>query len=350
MRGGQDSDEMSTSSRLAVLLALFTVLSLQCTKPNDKSGTDLDASSQDASSRSDAAPATCNTDTHRCVAPPPTDWRGPVSRAWATNAVPVECGENYDLERQAVFGGLVAEGDCTCDCSQQTTGTSCGNATIKGYYAPLGNEAPCSDPIAGATDSLPAGGVCTSTPLAATTAIRNVKVTLGTVTSSGVCGETPQLTNTLAGASFTTAERYCASSVPPEATCGTDELCAEEPDIGFDTELCVYQEGDHACDQSSFYTEKSLRYDGVVEGRSCGACSCKGPAVGSSCGGWVNMGATCSTVLGTGGCDVDPWTGPDQGARYAAPESFDCQPAGGGVIGEATPTGVVTFCCEAPPS
>ncbi len=301
----------------------------------------------------DSGPNACPTATHQCVAEPPTvDWLGPVIRASASlPADPAPCGVAYDTESALVFDGLNATGSCSCSCSGNTAGTACGSATVRGYFSPIGGEGPCSAPISGATDSLPDGGSCSASPLASNSQVSHVWVALGKITTPGTCAETPQVTDTIATATWTTAERFCEVETPIDATCDSGNTCAPLADDGFDDQLCVYRVGVHICVAESAYPETFVRYQDIADQRECGACACNGPVVGSTCPGAVRFGQSainCSNgAISTGGCISDPYEGTGDGARFQAATTFSCDESGGGVEGIAAGADAITFCCQA---
>lgn len=361
---------LSTALACGLSVASSMLFLVGCTQPNASVNSDATIEQDGSVAIIDANPALdsgldaapiCPTTTHQCVAEAPSDqWSGPVARtsSMAPNA-PATCGDNYSVEAWHVFGDLVANGTCSCSCTGDASGTSCTDAVLRGYFAELGGEAPCSAPVSGATVSLPAtslGASCNTTPLASISSIRDVRVTLGQVANPGSCDEVPQVTNSIVSAEFALEDRYCGVATAIEATCDGVTTCVPQVDSGFASELCIYQVGEHTCDESAVYTERFVRFQDSSDERSCGACACDAPAAGSSCGGFVRMGQrlpiggrfTCNGTFNTGSCGTDPWVTPDDGAQYVVLSSFSCSASGGGVIGAASGTNAVTFCCQAP--
>jgi len=342
------------------MLALFSVLlmawgAMAC----DKSAAACDSTSQcetgftcsasglcesvDASvDPSDAAPA-CPETTHTCAGAVPTGWSGPVAGTRAgIGETLADCSGEYASEAALVGEALIEQGACTCSCSGNAENVLCGSASVA--ERPSGGCFMC--PIVGTTcnsQEITSENTCQSVP-GNLGDLALLRVSLGSVTDSGDCSSLPSVSNDLTSF-FASEERYC-SAAAIDGTCAEAGPCVPKVSDSAFTAMCIFQGGDHECPEA--YPAKETRFQAIEDGRSCSACTCVGPAVGSSCGGAVHIGPSCASsfVVNTTSCLTNPVeTGGGTTARYAPNPITDCAAEGGVEIGEIAATGQTTFCC-----
>ncbi len=287
--------------------------------------------------------AACPSDTHQCIAPPPVDWSGPVARTSASAPnVPISCATNYSQEVLDVFSGLQATGDCSCACSGTASGTACSNSSTIGF-----NQSSCQA-LAGGTTTVILGG-CSESPAQSQASYRWGP---SSVTGAGSCAS-PSVDDTIVPAFFAQEERFCESVDTPAGSCSGSDSCLPVTDSGFENELCIYQEGDQTCPVST-YTEKFTRFVGVNDDRSCGACNCNGPSNGTVCANVTVRPSTNSECFNGIGAPIsaNSCVSGNFPTAFSTTSTdlrpFGCTASGGGVVGAATETGLMTFCCQAP--
>ncbi len=299
----------------------------------------------DASPPADAAPA-CPADTHFCAAPAPEGWSGPVIGAKAgTLAELAACPAEFATEEKLVASELAVAGECSCDCPGIAAGVLCSDAVISAVNGTSVQQ--CNAICAGGcATALKPDATCAASLDSDITAAPAVRVSLGKIQNSGTCGAAIESNNF--AAEFAEQARYCSGSAI-EASCPASGECLPvSSDASYDS-VCIFQAGDQECPAE--YSEKTLRFEGLTDDRSCSSCSCSGPAVNSSCGGQVSIfsgtaspcggSATVLTATCTAKTAAQAIT-----AKWNPAATFDCSLSSGGVeSGEAAATDPVTFCC-----
>ena len=257
----------------------------------------------------------------------PIGWEGPVVLTKPAGS----CGAGFDVEIMAGetdHAGAPVTCDCECGAAAGSVCTSAtvtrfGQADCMGAY-PAMEVSACTNVAGNAVSwtavATPTGGSCVANDLI----------------------ETPAAT--------WNDRKLCGMGSPSACEEG---ICAPVPGAGLEPRLCIYEEGDVACDAEQFPNKVVLYTGGHVDDRRCDAtCTCGDP-VGAACEGYVQafQGAGClapqdGVVFGT--CDPDYInsngslsilvTGVQQGA---------CSPLPRAATGQITGVTPVTVCCTA---
>jgi hypothetical protein len=157
---------------------------------------------------------------------------------------------------------------------------------------------------------------------------------------------------------------YAAACYNPRPGGGCSSgSCLPRPAPPFGVATCITQTGDVAC--PSPYTQRYLYYGGVLDNRSCSACSCASPSGGACAGSAVfASNDTCSsdrvTLATVGTCaelGSDP-TPPDPPSLHSRSVIYTanptnggtCTPSGGAPVGSAEATNPITYCCMSAPA
>ena len=130
------------------------------------------------------------------------------------------------------------------------------------------------------------------------------------------------------------------SGCSAEAALGECEVCSDNV-----AGLCIWQEGDVACDVPGF-AEKTLMFTDVDDGRTCSDCTC-GDVTGR-CTGSVTYRAGDTCNLGTvGEGDAGDCVEADfaRGADLEFSDDLGCEAADVSPVGAATPIRPITACC-----
>jgi hypothetical protein len=213
---------------------------------------------------------------HVCVEDAPTDWEGPMAMATAaaTASSPSCTGTGYERQVLTKFGAInMGSATCGCECGSPAS-QSCGQidmqrGTVSCFVLTSTiSAAEYSNMTPGSCFSVPGGGE-NFYPYATYT--------------GGAC--TPQPTSNIVDATFTERMTACETNSASPAGCAAQSQCVPELDNPLET-FCIYRDGDNAC-PSGPYTERTLYYDTIDDGRSCTACTC-GTATGSCTGTWTS--------------------------------------------------------------
>jgi hypothetical protein len=262
-----------------------------------------------------------------CVAPP-LGWDGPVVLTTPGGT----CGAGFDVELMAGETDHVgAPVTCGCECGP-ATGSVCPSATVTRF-----GQAECMGP---AYPPIEVGG-CTNV---------GGSPTSWTAVATPVGGSCPPTDLSQTPDATWNDRKLCGMGSPDACEVGT---CAPVPAAGLEPRLCIYEDGDVACDAEQFPNKVILYTGGHVDDRRCDAdCAC-GQPTGTACQGFVQAfnGAGCGASqdgVVFGMCDLDYLgstgslnilvTGVDQGA---------CSPLARSPIGQITGVGPVTVCCTA---
>lgn len=261
-----------------------------------------------------------------CVAPP-IGWEGPVVLTTPGGA----CGAGFDVELMAGETDHVgAPVTCGCECGG-ATGSVCTSATVTRF-----GQADCMGPY----------------PTLEVSACTNVagNAVSWTAVATPTGGSCPPNDLFAKPAATHNDRKLCGLASPGACEAG---ICAPVPGAGLEPRLCIYEDGDVACDAAEFPNKVVLYTGGHVDDRRCDVdCTCGDP-VGTACEGFVQgfQGAGCLTpqdgvVFGT--CDPTYVgsngslnllvTGVQQGA---------CSPVPRQPIGGITGIGPITVCCTA---
>jgi hypothetical protein len=288
-----------------------------------------------------------------CTPPAPAGWLGPAALWQGTDVPPFRlCPDNgYQQGLGGGWTGIIAEpalcADCTCSAPE---GASCATANLS-----FGNPGTCGG-LTLPTTIL--ANVCQSFRLRLDA--RSVGWDSAPATG-GACQSGTDGDSTLPPVRWS---RYAAACYNPRPGGGCSSGgCLPRPAAPFGGGICITQTGDLAC--PSPYTERFLYYGGLLDNRSCTACSCASPS-GATCSGSVLLGsdAICSadriTLSRLGSCadlgpDPTPPEPPAQQSRSAyytgsVANRGTCAPSGGAPIGSAEATNPITYCCTPPPS
>lgn len=260
-----------------------------------------------------------------CVAPP-IGWEGPVVLTTPDG----DCGGAFDVELMAGETDHVGPPvSCGCECGD-AAGSVCTSATVTRF-----GEPECEGPY----PTLEVGG-CTNVAGNAVS---------WTAVATPVGGSCPPNDLSAKPTATWNDRKLCGLASPGACEAG---VCAPVPGVGLEPRLCIYEDGDVACDAAEFPNKIVLYTDGHVDDRRCDVdCTC-GEPTGTACEGFVQgfQGAGCATpqdgvLFGT--CDAYVSsngslnlfvTGVQQGACAALPRA---------AIGQITGVAPVTVCCTA---
>lgn len=312
----------------------------------------------------------CNT---QCMASAPLGWLGPMARSVASAEAPAECSESFSEEHSLLFSDIVVDNDCACSCGK-TTKQSCSMAKIQEWTRDEPscefNECSVSAPLNGGSGS---GSGCIEDTLQIAhdscpevqSTMKNSNVIKGTLGSlSGGSCTAPTATGTTSS-SFETQTRLCQAELSGVG-CAAEEVCAPTLDDDFEAGLCIVQEGEHACPESSTYTERFVVFDSIDDSQSCDASSCSCAVPTGSCGGQIELragnefscGAILATLKGASGT-IGPIGSGGSNLCAARPAAFarvtyspdlanrTCPRSGlASVVGQASGAGATTICCS----
>ncbi len=120
--------------------------------------------------------------------------------------------------------------------------------------------------------------------------------------------------------------------------------CADAPPSPFESRLCIYRPGSHACPPAAAKSWWTY-FEGIEDSRDCSTCAC-GPS-GTGCVGSLaqHANAACAPPPAYPPANTCVYIGTDS-LRYEAKILGGCTPTSQPQPnGEATPTGAVTICC-----
>lgn len=311
--------------------------------PDTTVGPDTDDSSGDTET---TGPAACGSG-NVCAPEAPAGWAGPVVWAETATADPQPaCPESYAALAFNAFDDLQAPpAECTCECDEPT-GTACGSLTLELH----GTDSSC---IGAPDDTFTIlGGACNNLPNEPSGQYWEVA---DPGLSSGSC--TPMDSTAVPPAGWSQTSTVCGGAAIEDGECAGAETCVATPPEGFESRLCVWQEGDLECPAGS-YEDRFVRHADFDDGRNCTTCtcddatgSCSGAVLlwpGSNCTQGGQPGAAGSIDL-DGGCERAltsssyPVTAAEAGTITVGDAS--CAPSGGVPTGEAEPDEPFTLCC-----
>jgi len=285
-----------------------------------------------------------------CVDPVPGGWAGPLALFVDVNPggpppQPAPCPPTYPMD---VYDGVglptQPQDQCNCTCAT-STGGKCGSTTVTIY-----TNSSCTTSCGNATDPTSCAYLNNCAGYTGTYAI----VPATPVADAGSCKPSQTIVQPAWG--WTQTSRTCQTMTLGGA-CGTGGVCVNVPPSPFLPKVCLAQSGDVPCPGGT-YSSKNVFYQGgnhVDDARGCSACTCQTP--NTKCLG------TAMTVfdVGTGPCDYTSYYNlvVDGGCQplytlspyyvlesppYVSPGS--CQPTGGQPVGQITPLGPTTVCCQ----
>ena len=191
-----------------------------------------------------------------CVAPPPSNWLGPVVMREASADAPASCGGSYPDQQDLAFDGVVAEPAlCGCTC------TSNGNATdavLTSFADPACTTLCQTIPLPDSDCTKITNVACPGAPAA------------WRVDFPAYCDATPEETLTPWG--WEIATTLCKPAKIDPDVCGPGNLCVPEPSDPGPRPLCIVAPDDRAC--PSPYTKKFVRFHDAQDKRHCTACEC----------------------------------------------------------------------------
>lgn len=278
-----------------------------------------------------------------CVPGVPPGWLGPVAFWEGSSAQPLPaCPAGYGAPQDAQGKLTAPDAECVCSCATQDQ--DCTGAVQVTLYADLSCQTPC---INAQPEACSAVAGCNGNQ-------GSLRAQLG-APQGGSCAATVQ--KTTEPPTWERHARLCQLSGEPSSGCLSDEQsCVPTPGLPFASQTCVYRlvlDGQPIpqC-PASYSTGPSVLYNAFSDDRSCGACSCSGPA-GGKCSGkiLVSNQEDCSEAF-----EYDVGTGCQQFSLDARPThasgSYDlspgtCSVAGAPVaMGGVLPTGdALVVCC-----
>ncbi|HEX4352816.1 MAG TPA: hypothetical protein VHZ95_07885 [Polyangiales bacterium] len=273
-----------------------------------------------------------------CVTKAPDGWRGPIALATGDD-VPSDCSGAFG--DKAFEAGTEPSADATscsaCTCSGD-------NACAAFVDFGTGSDAACG----GATCTTSVNQSCAEIMPPCLNAVASAYLQTKLPASSGACTpstETPNLPET----HWKSRAIGCALSAADGGGCDKDVCAPKSAGDRFQTNFCIWQEGDVAC-PSKTYTDKQLLYRDLSDTRSCSACVCSGPNCSYDWKVFADSDTTCTMPLLS-------LSSPDQCVqvnpvgnmlRVGAAISGDgkCTPTGGQPQGQLQPTNPITVCCH----
>jgi hypothetical protein len=231
-------------------------------------------------------PVNCNLDTHTCLSNVPLGWNGPVAdvdanaSAGCQGSFPEAAFENYEA--------VVADpAVCTCDCGPAQGGSCADDVTVELYPVESTNQSSCQyQPV---PDLVAAPGPIFvaqhqeydgNYPSGWDTYDARFIAHPPSVETPGTCGVAAEATE-LGEPELLDARQACAPAVRFDA-CDADTICVPNPDVPFETGVCIWAEGHLPCPAGTDFVNREVRQLGVVDDRACSSCSC-GDAVDQSC-------------------------------------------------------------------
>ncbi len=284
-------------------------------------------------------PAACGSG-NVCAPEVPAGWAGPVVWAETATADPQPaCPESYAELAFNAFDDLQAPpAECTCECGEPT-GVGCAPLTLELH----GADSSC---IGAPDDTFTiVGSACNNLPNEPSGQYWEVA---DPGLSSGSC--TPMDSTAVPPAGFSQTSTVCGGAAIGEGECVGTETCVAAPPEGFESRLCVWQEGDLECPTGS-YEDRFVRHADFSDGRNCTACTCGDPS--GTCVGNVVLwpSPSCSGMLiagmvSVGGSCVQAADSVNSAeAGTLSVEDASCAPSGGVPTGEAEPDEPFTLCC-----
>lgn len=341
--------------------------------PGPGSGNDGDGDSDDegetgtddgGESGGDETPGNCDLSTHACISNVPEGWNGPIARLDAANEM--GCAGAFAQQAFETYQGVMADpAVCECECGAPEGG-SCASETIVELYPIYSipdveshNQTTCEyqpvpDYVALNHQEAIANDLA---GLTYPSAWESFDVRF--IAERPLVAEASSCATALAGSQipepqFVDAERACAPEVP-FPSCDADTMCVPNPGVAFEEGVCIWAEGDVACPAGTDFVNREVRNTGVIDDRTCSACSCS-DAVGETCddatlylwytAGWLfnvrefSVNETCTranleNAVRWLGITVDP----------GEPSGGSCTPQGGNPQGGVQPEAQITVCC-----
>jgi hypothetical protein len=271
-----------------------------------------------------------------CAPPIPAGWSGPVKSV--TNAI--DCNGGFADPAGAFFTDF-DPGEDSCSCACQPMDAACadtvevqvwgsgGCAGDPDYVANIDTNA-CS-PFPGPFDA------ALDDPDAPSTLAEDFFTIGPVVIGSGTC----EGTATFNEGGFGSSIQLCAPTAEPS-------MCEDGgPCIGDNSDVCIWQEGEHACPDG--YSAAVTAYSGSDDQRECGTCDCGTPQgicdasvqlQTDACGAGVtisNDDCTNSGNIAITAATYDPGT-----------PAISCDGGTGTapISGTVEPIGAVTICCQ----
>jgi hypothetical protein len=239
------------------------------------------------------------------------------------------CPAGYDV-RPPAFEGFVDPGPALCSCTCTLAERNC-------YaYGYVHDDPFCDD---AGPSYVELDDTCIALELGGSAVVHSQPGGMAATCSSESTEELPPVA---------WSSRIVACELAEPAAACDEGVCRPSAPEPFDARACVYQEGDVGCPAGAFNT-KHVVHEGVVDTRSCGACSCGDPQ--PSCVGDLLLyelpdcaGAPSAAIPSSLTCEpaiaasaVMQYDDDDDSCPVAA------QPP---ALGELAPSGAVTLCCE----
>ncbi|RLB59058.1 MAG: hypothetical protein DRI90_15905 [Deltaproteobacteria bacterium] len=270
----------------------------------------------------------------------PASWSGLVVLFVGTSA-PSCSGHwpvlSFNADSGTVSAAPASCGNCTCNSPQ---GVSCPVASTSFWTGSNCNG------TADLTQTPSAPNVCTAVSNATLGYLSAQTATV--VPSGGTCSHNGG-GFTLPPASFS-AEAVLCEGATVGAGCPGTEACTPPAGSTFESGVCIYRDGNHAC--SAPFTVKHTIYTSIDDGRDCTNCTCGSPS-GVTCTSTTQLyeGVTNSTCTGTP--VVLPHPSSCTSVALAGSMAFipgsvtggSCSASGGIPTGTATPGDQVSVCC-----
>ena len=285
--------------------------------PTAVSTTSVDPTAAESS----GGPSACEV----CVASATDGWTGPLVLGEGETAP--SCASPFTavaFEAARDIAGADASCECACgdatvDCGELSLRYSTGCAGVDGAESFVGADT-CHD-------TAPDGPTVTPffTPIAGTEScppVADVEIPAATMTELVLCG-----------GGFN------------QETCSSGEVCVGSAPEGFESALCVAQEGEHECPAE--YPNAQSAFTDVADDRRCTACNCEPSAAEFECSSDLELfgAAGCNDLVGNGATD----------SCFDTPISFQfAEPT---ITGSCTPTNTeptgsiagedpITICCQ----
>lgn len=311
----------------------------------------------------DGPAPTCDPATHTCLSATPAEWSGPVALLEAdADGPPLPCGAPYpeflDLELAAGFSPGDAAA-CACDCNPSNDAECHVDASLSYWDLAFGlSEEDACGMIPDGTIVLDEGPTINNNPAWVDDPTGVWRVNSSTQTIGGSC--VANGAQNIPEPGFDTRITACGMHDEP-ATCDGDGVCAPKPVAPLEGQVCIWQEGEHACPEGD-YVEQRILHGGIEDTRSClecacgdlqGSCTAESFTVGfySFAAGLFNIAWDEEQIPLDGSCELialqqgqthnamDVVAGDLQGASCTA------DPGTNTVQGDVAPIDPVTFCC-----